>query len=355
MNIARVAASLLCLIAIPSQALEVSKIRYPWDQRPAHCPIGDASEPAECVFRHFTEREESRQKIELLYYTEQWFLLERALEDLSTRGPAKPGQQKLYAEVYEGLYRALNKRDLPIEFQEKRIKRWRAANPDSLHVAVAEAALLRIRAWKIRGTGLAYTVTPDSWRLFYELREKAERVLLAAPVAARERPAWHQARLSAVLEGDRSASSPDEAFEEAIRRWPTHYNFYNMVAWYMQPKWGGNWRALEEFASKHAEKVDSIDGGGLYARIYMYVGVDGPWREMGVDWPKLKSSFERLIVLSDQDVYTRNKLAAFACAARDESTFRKVIEGLKPHEIKSNDWLTGHSVEACKAWAFKDA
>jgi hypothetical protein len=335
-------------------AKDIATLRYPWDTRPASCPMGDATEPKECVFKHFSAQTETRQKILLLYYTEQFHLLERALDDVSGRGPAGKGYTPLSSNVYGGLYDAMNRRSIPIERQEPRLKRWREANPDSLHLPVAEAILWRRKAWLARGGGYAHTVTRESWAVFEELNARAEKALLAAPPAARERVAWHEALYSAVENLNSPKSSRDAVLDEAIKRFPLHHPFYNRAARNLTPKWGGSWRELEAFASKHSATTEASDGGGLYARIYVHIGLEEPFRDMGIDWPKLKASFDKLLTLIPDYPYMRNQFASFSCAARDEATFIKVYESLKPHEIKAADWVRGHSPDACKAWAFKN-
>ncbi|MBL8517799.1 MAG: DUF4034 domain-containing protein [Betaproteobacteria bacterium] len=348
-------APLLLILSTPVLGNDLSKLRYPWDMRPASCPMGDATEPKECALTHFSTRAEARQKVLLLYYTEQFHLLERALEDLSQRGAPSKGWSPLSANVYAGLYDAMTRRNIPLERQEPRLKRWREANPNSLHLPVAEAILLGRRAWQARGGGYAHTVTPESWAVFEELHAKAERILLAAPPEARNRPGWHDARHAAVINLNSPQASQEEVFEEAIKKFPNYHLLYMRQAQRLIPKWGGSWRALESFASKYTEETDAMDGGGLYARIYMYVGLDEPFKEMGIDWKKLKVSFEKLLALIDPDPYTRNQFASFACAARDEATFIKVFESIKPHDLRPADWLRGHSPDACKLWAFKNA
>lgn len=233
--------------------------------------------------------------------------------------------------------------------------RWKSRIPGSRHVALAEAGLLRQRAWDARGGGYANTVSAETWKLFEDLHQQAERVLLDAPSASRELPAWHSMMIQVSQDLTYPKHSTVSLLEKAAAKWPNYYHFFELVATRYQPIWGGSWRKVESFAADWSRRYAEQYGEGdtLYARIYVRLRNFDSFAEMSPDWNKLKKGLEEIVLRFPKSIEYRNYLASFACAARDKSAYVKAMAALERGDVKPNEWIKGHKPEACNAWAYE--
>ena len=345
----------ICLSALVSAAPvapSADQLHYPWSALPKRCE-GKSPLPDGCVLEDWANWEESRGRLMLLYATEQFVLLERALEEISASPRLEANGWPMVTVVYNSLY---NLSPLGSTFDAEeltRIMRWKKRVPNSHFVHIAEATFWIRKAWSLRGDGYANTVSDATWTLFAKYHQDAERILLAAPQKLRDYPGWHYAMITISQNLDSPSRSTEDRFAEATRRWPTYYPFYEILAKRLQPKWNSSWRQLESFASSSAAAMgpDSKEGAALYARIYIQVKDEESMSIMRPDWEKLKKSFDALIELQPTPGY-RNYYATFACAIRDKPTFIRVMSKIDKGTLRPDAWIKGHSHDACMEWAF---
>lgn len=354
---------MLVFLALPSgkawawsdQKLELkSGQQYPWSVLPKNCKdVGSKGRP-ECHFEDWPTHEETQSKLNLLYKTEQFQLLERAFAEISASKVIAESGWPLRTAIHSTVSNWFPTTDFDVE-ELARIGRWKKAVPESSFVFLAEACYLYNRAFSIRGGGYADTVSSESWKLFEKYLQDAERVLVEAPQKLRDHPAWYQAQILIALSMAAPKISALELFEEAISKWPGHFALFNGVVFRMQPKWGSSWSALESFASKWAAHYETHenDAGMLYARIYIIVRNEAAFDEMRPNWGKLKKGFETLTSRYPNYPNYKNYFASFACAARDKATFVAAMRLLTKDDLRPNAWIKGHSHEACSTWAYE--
>ena len=331
----------------------VGQLQYPWSTLPEHCK-GKLPVPENCVLEDWTTYDESRAKLIMLYAIEQFTLLERALEEISASTRVLDSGWPLITVNYSGLYN-LSPGGKSFDAEElTRIMRWKKRVPNSHFVHIAEATFWVRKAWSLRGSGYANTVSDETWKLFNKYHQDAERILMEAPRKLRDYPTWHHAMISISRNLDSPSRSTEDRFAEASHRWPTYYPFYEITANRIQPKWGSSWRKLESFASSSAAAMgpDSKEGAGLYARIYIYMRNDEALDIMRPDWEKLKRSFEALIANQPKAPTYRNYYASFACAMRDKPAFTRAMNLIDKDTLLRDSWIKGHSHDACVEWAF---
>jgi hypothetical protein len=236
------------------------------------------------------------------------------------------------------------------ESHQGKISRWRDAVPASYFVPFAQSRLMYANAWNVRGSGFAGSVSKESWELFGIRMQEAEKILLDAPEALKDTPYWHHLLLAITQDSSQSSNSVDAVFEEAVKRWPTYFDFYELRLTRLVPKWGGSWEQVESFIDKWSTQLARSEGSSVYARLYVSVKKQGVTPEQTrMDWAKMKRGFEDLVQRYPSRDF-KNLYASYACFARDKVAFSAALRSLTPEELQPQEWLSGHSYEACMRW-----
>jgi hypothetical protein len=325
----RFLALLACLAATFAAAAPASPADYPWNSRKPEPVFAPAVNYLEDLWKRDAFVELEAALVENQRST-------RIFD--SGRPVAIAGQA-----VFEWFFR----RGVASEVHERRIARWKAAVPESVFLEGARAIVLTGEAWNTRGEGYANSVSAESWALFHKRLKEAERVLQEAPAAFKGMPLWHvillDVKLPAGVEGE-----VQRVFEEAVKRWPDYYPFYEDRASYLVPKWGGSWRALEAFADQWTRR--RTDGQGLYTRIYLWIKDGQAIGETGMNWPRMKQGFRELIAAHPGHAYLTNYFASFSCALRDRPAYLEAMKRIDAETLRPKFWLKGNSHEACARW-----
>ena len=343
----------LALIAtltfVDAEAQTAPMSRYPWDKRPDFCLQGGAHD-AQCLKDDWPTWTLTLGRITALYDSEQFALLERAMhEAVSSKEFFKNGDSPASA-VYWA-FRRLMPAPETAEYHQQKISRWRAAVPSSAYVAFAEARFLYGSAWNVRGSGLATSVSPESWDLFSMRLQEAEQVLLTSSKTLKRTPIWHNLLLAIALDNPRGQTDADDLFTEAVRRWPRYFELYELRLTRLVPRWGGSWEKVEEFIDRWTGDLSKSEGNSLYARLYVSLRQQGITPDQtSMDWAKMKASFEDLTNRYPSADF-KNLYASYACFARDKNAFSAALAKLARNELDKRTWLVGHSYEACMRWA----
>lgn len=325
-----------------------SMSRYPWDTRPANCL--DHPKTLECAHEDWPNFDETVRRITYLYQAENFLLLERALAEITTTNPKFSSGQPALSAVYWSFRRLMPAPGInPIEGE--RIARWKKSFPNSYFVKFAEARFLYASAWNVRGSGYAGSVSKESWELYTERLQRSEEILLNAPQSLKDTPLWHNLLLAISLDTDQIRSDPQSVFMQAVKAWPQYYDFYEVMLTRLVPKWGGSWEQVDSFIDRWSTRQVATEGNSLYARLYISLLNQGITPdETKMNWAKMKQSFSDLIARYP-DPRFKNIYASYACFARDRDAYNKVMQNLPKHLLMYDEWLSGHSYEACQRWA----
>jgi len=131
---------------------------------------------------------------------------------------------------------------------------WHTKQPQSHNARILEGAQTIHKAWHIRGSGSAYTVSEKNALRFYAgLAETAE---ILAPVleALPDHPAvWHYYVTSQCAH--KTASCPEEVATMLDENVPHAYFARSRLMNFIQPKWGGSMEMLRAYQQKMAPKI----------------------------------------------------------------------------------------------------
>lgn len=325
---------------------------YPWDKRPKECFVVPTPERQECAADNWPGFDATWRQIAYLYVNGKFDLLERAMRELAASDRTYMDGRSATGGVYEAFKRLMpaDGSGTPPPYGDQ-LARWHSSRPASIFLPFADARNAYASAWAARGTGYAPSVSPESWQLFAERLQEAERILIDAPTELKDLPYWHRLMLAVTLDEAKPQNPPQKIFEDAVRRWPRDAAFYEVMLTRLGPKWGGSWQGVEQFIRYWSEQTAASEGSALYARLYISILDQGVTPEQTrMDWGRMKEGFQDLIRRYPHWRY-KNLYASYACYARDKETFNTALRRMGKSEIDPNLWLSGHSYDACIRWA----
>ncbi len=333
---------------------QLANERYPWDGRPDKCLMEPEAGKPECSLDNWPGFAETVDRVIYLYKQDSFALLERALTELGNSTNTFSSGNSHASAAYWAFRTQLSAPGAGAA-DEARIMRWRQAVPDSYFVVFAEARYLYASAWNARGSTFADGVSPESWDLFAQRLRDAEKKLLDAPQALKDTPLWHNLLLAIAQDSRNVQSKPLQVFENAVKKWPRHFDFYEVMLTRLVPRWGGSWELVEGFNRYWRQQLAATEGQSMYARLYIsLLGQGVSPGDTLMDWEMMKASFTDLLGRYP-DPRFKNLYASFACYARDKNTFADAMRQLPQYELSPGDWISGHSHAACMKWTGKPA
>jgi hypothetical protein len=310
------------------------------------CPPSPASV---CEAWGGPDREAVEARIASLYAQERFAELETAMQG-TERGQRRFIDGSSYADAVYLAFRNMMPGPGTRPSHESKIARWEAAVPGSVFVHFAKARYAYGMAWTHRGGKYANGVAQDSWKLFHDGLGDAEKILMDSPPALKSTPIWYRLLLATSLDMQDPKRPPADIFEEATKRWPLEFGFYQVMLSRLTPKWGGNWDDAIAFMRITSDLVSEDEGKSLYARLYIGLLRTETVTNIPLHWETLKPSFQDL-VRRYPAVRFKTLYASAACLARDRPAFAGAVDGLSPIEIQGGDWIWRHSYAECLNWA----
>jgi hypothetical protein len=275
-------------------------------------------------------------------WTEHRFdAIERGLRESCTTDPAS------FESQFDSHFRSTQ----TWEADHAALDQWRQEKPDSLAGALVEAIYWRAYASQLR-LGAVGHLQKEAMAFYQEQLGHGIARLQQVRAQANTCPLWHSLNISLQLEGAGSRRSAASAYLEAVQVFPNDLQIHYAMSRAYSPRWGGSAVQFDQFARRAAFFTKSVEGSGMYARLY--------WREDGngseaiqfreqrglPEWRMVKTGFEDLLERHPQDQRGRNKFASFACRANDRATYLKLRQELGEH-VMPELWPDVASVEAC--------
>jgi hypothetical protein len=291
----------------------------------------------------------AEQRIAQLYTQEHFAELEKAMEG-TERGQRKFSDGSSYADAVYLAFRNVMPGPGTTRVHEDKISRWQRAVPGSVFVHFARARFAYGMAWTIRGSAYANGVAQDSWKLFFAGLENAQKILMDAPPALKNTPIWYRLLLAISLDMRDPKRPPADIYEEAVKRWPLEFGFYQLMLSRLTPKWGGSWEDAHAFMRLTSDLLSEDEGSSFYARLYIGLLRTESVSNIPLHWETLKPSLQDL-VLRYPSASFKTLYASAACLARDRPVFAAALRKLSPTEIQGGDWIWHHSYAECVRWA----
>ncbi|KQV45824.1 MULTISPECIES: DUF4034 domain-containing protein [unclassified Duganella] len=232
-----------------------------------------------------------------------------------------------------------------------KLKKWRSESPDSAAQAIVEVMYWDSYAWYGRGGGYASSVPEAAWELFRERLAKASARLEESKAMAGNCPVWHSLNISTLINSGASRTKINSAYAEAVKAFPASQQVHFAMGRSMEVKWGANPGDFERFARQAVKLSQREEGDGLYARLFWSRDCNCDdalsfGRPGDPDWKTMKAGFEDLLQRYPDQIYNKNKFAAFACRANDRATYAKLRRELGDN-IVEHLWPDSWKPEVC--------
>ena len=214
-------------------------------------PAAQTQEQADKQERRF------QKQVEGLLVAEQFDDLDQMADGFRREKTRTPGGGWRLREFY-GLLDAPQLTDKDSIDHLGHLAAWMTKRPESITARVAMATSMTRWAWVARGNGYANTVSPESFQLFTQRAQVAQRILQESQDLKQKCPQWYSTMMTVGLALNWSERQVKENFERGIQFEPEYFYLYKEYANYLLPKWDGQPGDAARFAKKAADKV----GGG---------------------------------------------------------------------------------------------
>jgi hypothetical protein len=233
------------------------------------------------------------------------------------------------------------------------LRDYRSQRPDSAFEPIVAAIQVHATGWRARGHGFTSTVTPEGWALFRERVTTAWNMMLAAKAKSSRLPIWYERALSMGLDAEVPMAELTAIFNEGINRFPGHHPLYFSYLRQFSPRWGGDYDEADAFILSQVTAQTNPDGDVLYTRLYWSLdqyGGSSPdfFADSRVSWPRMRAGFELLMKQFPKSARNQAFFLAFACRARDASTYAQWRPAVDANEFR-NATPEGLSLEICDA------
>jgi hypothetical protein len=209
-------------------------------------------------------------------------------------------------------------------------------------------------AWQWRGDGAANEVDAAQWKMFFANLKVAQSILSKHKAIAGVDPEWYVVMVDIARCEQWPSSKAAVLDQQAFKEHPYYYGIYYAVADGLQPKWGGSWGSLEEFADFATQTTKDHDGEALYTRVYRTAATCdcGVFDKSMMDWKKMRAGFQD-IQKQYPNEWNLNSYAYFACRVNDKATAKVLLTEIASPKIEA--WNNRSDVyEQCREWISKN-
>jgi hypothetical protein len=164
------------------------------------------------------------------------------------------------------LYRRL-KTSRDIRTLEKDLEAWIAEQPDDPAPLNVLADIAMERAWRHRGTGLAYTVSEAQFEAFHKELAVAKGYLDRALKLKVRDPDVYSSLISTALGLPTDREQVEAWAKEGSEAFPNYFPLYQAMANYLLPRWHGDEDDLPDYARSVLKTVPGDDGLEAFTRV----------------------------------------------------------------------------------------
>lgn len=217
------------------------------------------------------------------------------------------------------------------------IEKFKAAYPGSVLPALAEARYWSDYANNARGFGVASTVSPEGWKLFRERLEKSESILMKIQAKAGEWPQWYLQLIRVQSLLGRPKEALEKTFLDGIKKYPEFLPIYMERSYYLEPRWGGSWAAVDTMVQLAVGNVRRESKAATYTRMYwatakLASSPDVFFSETKVVWSRMRDGFTDLLKSYPDSAWLGNNFLFYACVAGDQKAYKEHRERVKKHD-----------------------
>ena len=227
-----------------------------------------------------------------------------------------------------------------------RLKRWMAANPDSVTPLIAAADAYIAYADEARGDDTADTVTSSGWRLFGERLQMAQDMVDRAAKNPTKDPELLLAQIGIAWSQGWEKPQMASLVKSATKFEPGYYYYYRIYATYLLPKWDGEEGDTQKFMTQIANQLGGDEGDIAYFQIAVsqlcHCGGDQESLKT-ISWPRVQRGFAAQEKRSGPSLYNMNQVAFMAVMYQDylfaDKQFQRIGDQWVPEIWHDRDWF----------------
>ena len=159
---------------------------------------------------------------------------------------------------------------------ESLLDAWRKQFPDSVTPRTLQARWLIQRAWQARGSGFAYTVTPEGSAQFNRWIQEAEETLAPFEKIPHKDSEAYTLMIDIAKAQGWSRPRVEAVIEKCLEVDPRFFPIYHAVGEYLLPRWRGEPGEFLEWIEGSADRLGGDAGENLYcillSSLYRYYG-----------------------------------------------------------------------------------
>lgn len=238
---------------------------------------------------------------------------------------------------------------------DEAVAKWLAAAPNSMSARLLAVSSVTAKAWKIRGSGMADTVSEENMQKFHAEMRVAWALLMTAEQLPDRDPHLYELAIDIGMGLQLDRAKMDQVLAKAISIAPDYQPVYDDMAFYLLPRWHGKIGDSRIFAEYVADKVTSSGGDIRYAFIaYRVLNAEGAdqykLHQFSMDRIR-KGLLEREAKFPDPS-FTYNVLARFYWALRDQNAAREIVAKLTQYDAEAaNIWASESDFIQFREWA----
>jgi len=278
-----------------------------------------------------SDRDRFGERVRLLLKAGKTDRLEQFADSLRTGGDAMPSGYPWELAFYARGFGEVNE-DRPESWARHlaQLRTWVDARLESPVPRLALARALIGRGWAARGKAWAIATPGDHMQRFEADLDEANRVLDGCAVAARDDPAWYDAKLD-VQHGLGDDDGYRATYAAAVERFPGTASWYTGMSYHLMPRWYGAKGELEAYADTCGSTLPDSLRDEIYARIASLRAHDvvNVFREYpGLSWARIQRGLDVWERRCPSSLRPASSRALLALMARDRTTARSAIDRL---------------------------
>ena len=217
-------------------------------------------------------------------------------------------------------------KDKPQDLSLSKLKALREAYPNDAFPIIAEAAYWIMLAGEARGTGYANTVTEEMRKLQIQHTMTAAKILTENPEVAQKSTIWYGQMFGVQKTLGANEQESVNTFLAATKNFKTYLPHYIMMRNSLEPKWGGSWKAVDDFIIWAADSTRETEGSSFYPRLYygVYDNLQPSqrlFRNTKANWSRMAEGCRDLIARYPRSKDNLRICAAMACEAGQRKAY----------------------------------
>lgn len=208
--------------------------------------------------------------------------------------------------------------------RQAQLAAWQKAQPKSALARLAAAKMWVSEAAQRRGSGYAYTITPEMQAKMNEALEHAAKAVTTLPPSASESPLIIRVLLDFGRLAGMERAQMDGIAAQGMKQFPWYQTTYQLQSVNLMPKWYGGPGETKALIEKRAKQIGGDEGDIFYAQLVetLLDQDDNVWKNLGLSYPRFQHGMRLLAARNPNSLALRNTALQGAIQQNDTSIIK---------------------------------